>query len=153
MALCILAAGFEQILTRLPSNNVGQFRDDWFPIGPGPWAGRQLALPDDFEFRFAIELGDVARRREPIRLPGNAAEAKRGFNRHGQRLAVEPHRDKVDRQWSALLEDCVETAKTEIKIRTLLHESAGFGDGLLTEVGNFTKQLGRPRLRCLWIYR
>ncbi len=43
--------------------------------------------------------------------------------------------------------------KAEVKIRTVLHKGAGFGNGLLAEVGNFAEQLGRPRLRRVWIYR
>ena len=96
---------------------------------------------------------DVAGGREAVRLPGETPETKRGFNRRGQRLAVEPHRDEFDGQRGALLKDCVETAKTEIKIRTVLHKGAGFGDGLLAEVGHFAEELGRPRLRRIWIDR
>ena len=153
MALCVLANGLKQILARLSSDSVGQRRGDWFPIGPRAGDGRQLAFPDHLELRFAIEFGRVARGREAIRLPGETSETKRGFNRRGQCLAVQPHRDEFDGQRGALLKDCVEMAKAEIKIRTVLNKGAGFGDGLLAEVGNFAEQLGRARLRRFWIYR
>ncbi len=102
---------------------------------------------------FALELRGVTGGGETIGLPGDARQPNFRFYRRRQDLPVRAYRDQLDRQRIPFLEDPVEPAEPEIIIRTVLHERARLGNGLLAEISHFAKQLGRPRLRRLRVDR
>ena len=72
MALTVLAAGLEQILTRFSRDDVGQCRGERLPIRAQTGSGRHFAFPDHVELGLAFKFCCIARRREAVRLPGSA---------------------------------------------------------------------------------
>ena len=155
MAVRILAAGLEQILARLSGDDIGRARRRFgFRSVPAPGmvessrsqTGSSCALLSNSLVSPAAASRFVC---QVIRLQSNRCAAPAPSSG----LPSGSNRDQFDRQRRAFLEDRIETAKAEIKIRALLHKSARFGNRLLTEVGHFAKQLGRARLRRFRIDR